>query len=663
MAYWGLARCQRGDRERADEFLNEAIARKDRVSRRERMYIELWDLRREYEKAIGDEKEEQLAEYARLFDNLLIDFPDDVEARALYWHEMSDIVNDSAQQAEPTLRYALDGVLKEVLADQPEHVGALHYRVHNWDGKEGRYAREACLALSQLAPQSGHLQHMPGHVLSSIGLWHEAAIAMDKATRVEKEYMRKRFVLPEDNWDYLHNLDYLAYLQEQLGMYEAALSSCKQLQAGPQFSRSSLLADFSNLPMLRVLIKFEKWNEILDRDGQYLRWRGTGFSGWVLMLYGDTRAYIGIGDLESARESYEHLNNMFSLLELGLNAMEFTNRLRSLFSGKPSGSSEGPNLVKEIVEIKKLELKARLTFAAGERSAGIEMMREAAAMQAESWMNDPPRDAEFLYNSLGELLLEQEEYSNAAKAFQKSLETVKEDGFALSGLVFALNRTGDTEGANTEYKRLKRVWRDAPESNRLLRRARDSFGQPIASTTESHLTTYGQYLLEQGGYSCWVPPQAPALEAVDATGQTIELEHLRGKNVVLIFYLGGQCIHCVEQLQAINALSTQFEDRNTVILAVSKDDVQTIADYQEDLDLRLLSDSTFDAARRFFSYDDFEDIELHSTLLINADSQVHWSVHGGEPFMDFKFLLREIDGLETRRQSAAETGKTAVLVD
>ena len=39
--------------------------------------------------------------------------------------------------------------------------------------------------------KSGHLQHMPGHILSGVGLWHEAAIAMDAATRNAGELIDK----------------------------------------------------------------------------------------------------------------------------------------------------------------------------------------------------------------------------------------------------------------------------------------------------------------------------------------------------------------------------------------------------------------------------------------------------------------------------------------
>jgi hypothetical protein len=178
MAYWGLSRCAVDDKSRQRKFFREAVKRKENVSQRERDYIELWEAKYRV-KGKGRKRKEAIEEYVKLYDNLLINYPEDIEARALYWLELPDTIMDREDLEEIPMRYAFDRVLQEVLAADPDHVGALHYRVHNWDGEEGRFARDTCLHLSKVAPQCGHLQHMPGHVLSSIGLWHEAAIAMD----------------------------------------------------------------------------------------------------------------------------------------------------------------------------------------------------------------------------------------------------------------------------------------------------------------------------------------------------------------------------------------------------------------------------------------------------------------------------------------------------
>lgn len=46
------------------------------------------------------------------------------------------------------------------------------------------------------------------------------------------------------------------------------------------------------------------------------------------------------------------------------------------------------------------------------------------------------------------------------------------------------------------------------------------------------------------------------------------------------------------------------------------------------------------------SYDEFEDLELHSTNLIDRQGRLRWARTGGDPFTDMDFLLGEITRIE-----------------
>ena len=81
--------------------------------------------------------------------------------------------------------------------------------------------------------------------------------------------------------------------------------------------------------------------------------------------------------------------------------------------------------------------------------------------------------------------------------------------------------------------------------------------------------------------------------------------------------------------------------------------IETIADYSDSLSLTLLSDPDFATSRRFRSFDDFEEIELHSTFLIDHEGHIHWSNIGGDPYMDFDFLKAEIERLNGRKKSVS----------
>ena len=74
------------------------------------------------------------------------------------------------------------------------------------------------------------------------------------------------------------------------------------------------------------------------------------------------------------------------------------------------------------------------------------------------------------------------------------------------------------------------------------------------------------------------------------------------------------------------------------------------------LSIRLLADRDHDNARRFTSYDDFEEMELHSTILIDAKGRVRWKRTGGDPFADIDFLLESLKRINGE-QPAAQASK------
>jgi peroxiredoxin len=116
-------------------------------------------------------------------------------------------------------------------------------------------------------------------------------------------------------------------------------------------------------------------------------------------------------------------------------------------------------------------------------------------------------------------------------------------------------------------------------------------------------------------------------------------------------------VHCVEQLTAINARTGDWARENTVVLGVSSasPEKNKASAKLEKLAMRLLSDHDHDNARRFASYDDFEEIELHSTILIDAAGRVHWKRTGGEPFADMDFLLKSVKQMNKQAALTAST--------
>ncbi|MBI3863535.1 MAG: peroxiredoxin family protein, partial [Planctomycetia bacterium] len=126
----------------------------------------------------------------------------------------------------------------------------------------------------------------------------------------------------------------------------------------------------------------------------------------------------------------------------------------------------------------------------------------------------------------------------------------------------------------------------------------------------------------------------------------LSMSNYRGRPLVLIFYLGHQCLHCAEQLQAFAPLTLEFESAGISIAALSTDDdaglAKSIENYKSGMfPFLLASDAGLESFKAYRAYDDFESRPLHGTFLIDAAGLVRWQDIGFEPFRNARFMLNE----------------------
>ena len=117
--------------------------------------------------------------------------------------------------------------------------------------------------------------------------------------------------------------------------------------------------------------------------------------------------------------------------------------------------------------------------------------------------------------------------------------------------------------------------------------------------------------------------------------------------VVVIFYLGAGCLHCVEQVQAILARRNDLQNAGIATVAISTESVAQLADSvrrfskEGTFPIPLFSDESLKTFKQFHAFDDFENVALHATYLIDGSGFIRWHDIGAEPFMNVDFLLEE----------------------
>ncbi|MBC7926513.1 MAG: redoxin domain-containing protein [Bryobacteraceae bacterium] len=619
MVYWGLARATSGDR--AKDFTREAVRRKDKVTEREKLYIEALAaiVLPDVLKDAGDDSYDQGSSQAKkLLETLCVKYPDDVEARAML-----------ALQSMGGDHYGTELIIREILAKQTDHPGAHHYRIHNWDYHEPEQALGSSRLYGSIVPGIGHALHMPGHIFSITGMWNEAAISMDAATRAEKLYMKDNLTFPFNNWNYGHNRFYLSYIQEQLGMPSAALFGARQLADAPKDPKDNndnpnSSASYGIAGLTRAYLRFERWDDLLNPKS--IPWRDELTRDKFNKAYAEARAWFGKGDVGKAEKA-----------------------VAAHVALKADAEKEKGGRGADLYALQSIELKARVALAKGDVIQGLSILADAAKREFDMQKGyaDPPVYPEVLYNTLGEEYLKARSPGLAVAAFGKALDLAKNDLFALSGLIRAHHAAGERDIAKRYMGQLMYVVRDAEPGLAIVERAKQTGisadPTPVVPGKERN---YVRTSLEKFGPNKWEPYTAPQVDVRDKDGKAVSLADYKGKNVLLVFYLGEECPHCMIQLRTLGKQKDEWERLDTVLLAVSsalpKKNAEGVK-AQGELPFRLLSDSDHTNARRFHSYDDFEEMELHSTILIDKKGRVYWARFGGEPFSDGAFLQKQLE--------------------
>jgi peroxiredoxin len=152
--------------------------------------------------------------------------------------------------------------------------------------------------------------------------------------------------------------------------------------------------------------------------------------------------------------------------------------------------------------------------------------------------------------------------------------------------------------------------------------------------------------LETVGPLGWTPSPAEPLSATDTDGKPWSLAAHKGRNVVVLFFLGGGCAHCMDQLKAFAKVSDDLKGLNTDIVAISTEDLAASRDLKQNkaginFPMPILADPKLALFKAYHAHDDFEDIPLHGIFLIDAKGFVRFQRISAEPFLDVDFIKKE----------------------
>lgn len=427
MPWWGVAMVAMGDfrpRFQLQTYTNlrnneafdrvEAAARKAQelaesgsIADAEKMYIAAIVARRDIRSKDPD------AAYIQGLRAIVAKYPKDVEAKSyLALHLMRGFELPEHKPREGSMEAAQ--LLREMMADFPDHPGVHHYVIHGFEGSTfAKDAWHSCQRYAELVPNIPHALHMPGHIYAQTARWTDAVKSFSDAADNELKWIKADSLYSTGHHG--HNVHFLSTSYSFQGKTSEAIEAARSLLAFGENPREKAAIDNNRtayrqgwFALLRALVQNERWDEILDGQSlpQYDKPRERAWRHWAVGV-----AQAAKGNADGARKALESMDDAIdSYQELV----------------KQAAPAE--------LRVARQELFGHTLAARGKVDEAIEKLQVAAKRERTLIYSEPPFYPRPVNEALGKLAAAHGRTDLAVRAFREALEQYPSSFMATKGL-------------------------------------------------------------------------------------------------------------------------------------------------------------------------------------------------------------------------------------
>jgi len=450
MAYWGVAEAvgpnynDPADPDRykhAHDAVQKAVDLSSAASPSEQAYIQA--MAKRFPDPNSDLKR-AAEDYRDAMRDVARQFPDDLDAATLFaesgmnlhpwglWHQ------DGTPEAGTE---EIVSTLESVIRRDPNHLGAIHYYIHAVEASNNpERALAGANRLAALAPNAGHIVHMPAHIYIRTGDYEGAVQTNQKAAEIDRTYIKEsgaQGIYPM--MYYSHNLHFVAMCGAMNGRYTEARKNADLLIAnvGPHVKDMPPLEGFMTIPVA-VEIRFHHWNEILKMPAPDPSMK----TATVFWHFGRGLALAGTGKIADAEAEYKIISEAEA-------------------ATPPDVIFQMPinNKAKDIMKIAENVLGAKIALAKKDTAGAISQLRDAVAIQDKLNYGEPPDWFYPVRENLGGALLMSGDAAAAEKAFREDLDHNPRNPRSLFGLQQSLLRQKRDYDAGFVKKQLDTSWK------------------------------------------------------------------------------------------------------------------------------------------------------------------------------------------------------------
>jgi tetratricopeptide (TPR) repeat protein len=341
----------------------------------------------------------RIRDWESAMERVYISFPDDPEAATFY--ALAQLAASTPATARAHADHAAE-ILATVLARDPDHPGAMHYMIHANDvpGRE-HDALDVTHKYSEVAPRNPHALHMPTHIYTRLGEWDNVISGNLQAAEAALEHPAGE--RGELVWDeFPHAIEYLVYAYLQKGMSDEAGAQVRRLLATGNLEPTFKTAFHLASTQARYALERHAWSEAVALEPCQPAVLDWSRFAWPQAI---THFARGLGAA--------HLNDEPV-------AAASVERLAAL---EASMRTAGEEIFANNIQMLRLELSAWLAHARGKPQEGIDLLQQAAALEASTPKHAvTPAPTLPAAELLGDMFMEQGRPTDALSAYRHALD-------------------------------------------------------------------------------------------------------------------------------------------------------------------------------------------------------------------------------------------------
>jgi tetratricopeptide (TPR) repeat protein len=485
MCYWGLYQALMFRNGETNAYTAQALANavrlKPHVSKHEQLYI---DAAAASDAAVNVAKSEEDPDNTKeiaIWRQIVKQYPSDLQAKLFLAGTLRDGYDDDGNPKKGQKEQI--ALIQEVLKAAPDDSAANHYWIHAVEASpHPEQAIQSAALLASLAPGSGHMVHMPGHIYYRVGDYAQAEHWFAASTSVEERYQREQQVSVDNDWNYVHNLMYsIANLMEEGKMQQATALSAKLSHArgefGPTLYTQSPRDGMSRLdPLLPVALRTGNWNAVLRmvKDSKPdAKLENLAFLAGQMKEFAASMQAAEAGDMAAAQAASQTLDA--DLWRISQRVHDEPAPKKPALTAPAMAvvmpdAKAGPLLSN--LSVMSLELRATILVAEKHLPEAKTLFDQAAHEEKKLGYAEPPRYVRPVGETEGAALLRAGDPAGAHTAYAAALKDRPNSGFSLYGMAEASEAAGNTAVARQEYTRFLAAWKDSDADRSELTHAR-----------------------------------------------------------------------------------------------------------------------------------------------------------------------------------------------